>query len=151
VEPFRRRHLVFTAYLPDDVRRTVADTEQDDRGQAPVVWLPVADATGLRLYPDVGAVLDQAVRPGTAAGGPLLLLAMTAESYVAPPPMVSAEAFAGADHPEAGPGVQGKAGGVLRDDPGLDGPDPGCVGGGQQREQQAQADALDPGAGVDGD
>ncbi|MFE7529363.1 NUDIX domain-containing protein [Kitasatospora sp. NPDC057542] len=80
--PFRRRHLVFTAHLPDHLAAAVAAVEQDDPGQAPVVWLPVADAAGLHLYPDVGAVLDQAVRPGTdATGGPVLLPAMTTTSY----------------------------------------------------------------------
>ncbi|MER7757780.1 hypothetical protein [Kitasatospora sp. NPDC097643] len=41
----------------------------------------MADAAGLHLYPDVGAVLGQAVRLGAAAGGPVLLLAMTTTSY----------------------------------------------------------------------
>lgn len=81
-EPFRRRHLVYVAHLPDHLVAAVAQVEQDDPGQAPVVWLPVADAAGLHLYPDVGAVLVQAVRPGTAATGvPLLLPAMTGASY----------------------------------------------------------------------
>ncbi|MGK4585988.1 hypothetical protein [Kitasatospora sp. HPMI-4] len=43
--------------------------------------LPVADAAGLDLYPAIGAVLDQAARPDTAAGGPVLLPAMTGTSY----------------------------------------------------------------------
>ncbi|MEU9047332.1 MULTISPECIES: NUDIX domain-containing protein [unclassified Kitasatospora] len=77
--PFRRRHLVYVAHLPDHLVQAVAAVEQDDAGQAPVVWLPVADAAGLHLYPDVGAVLDQAVRP--VAGGPVLLPAMTTTSY----------------------------------------------------------------------
>lgn len=64
--PFRRRHLVFIAHLAV----AVALVEQDDPGQAPVVWLPAADAAGLHLYPDVGAVLGQALRPDAAAGGP---------------------------------------------------------------------------------
>ncbi|MFI9276068.1 NUDIX domain-containing protein [Kitasatospora sp. NPDC052896] len=79
--PFRRQHLVFTAHLPDHLVEAVALVEQDDPGQAPVVWLPVADAAGLHLYPDVGAVLDQAVRPDTETGGPVLLPAMTTTSY----------------------------------------------------------------------
>ncbi|WP_051712245.1 NUDIX domain-containing protein [Streptomyces sp. NRRL S-350] len=79
-EPFRRRHLVFTAHLPDGLHQAVATTEQDAPDRAPVVWLPVADAAGLHLYPDVGAVLGQAVRLGAAAGGPVLLPAMTATS-----------------------------------------------------------------------
>ncbi|WP_035791356.1 hypothetical protein [Kitasatospora mediocidica] len=39
------------------------------------------DAAGLHLYPDVAAVLDQAVRPDTAGGAPVLLPAMTTTSY----------------------------------------------------------------------
>ncbi|MEV5559915.1 hypothetical protein AB0L44_40265 [Nonomuraea wenchangensis] len=38
----------------------------------------------------------------------------------------------GADHPESGPGAQGEAGGVLREDPELDRPNPGGLGGGDQ-------------------
>ncbi|WP_195911327.1 hypothetical protein [Streptomyces kaniharaensis] len=59
----------------------VALVEQDDPGQAPVVWLPVANAAGLHLYPDVGAVLGQPVRPDVTVGGPVLLPAMTTTSY----------------------------------------------------------------------
>ncbi|MFJ2864078.1 NUDIX domain-containing protein [Kitasatospora sp. NPDC087314] len=93
VELFRRRHLVFTAHLPVALAQTVAETEQDDPGRAPVVWLPAADAAGLHLYPDVAAVLGQAVRPDTAAGGPVLLPAMTAASYQwrGPPERMCAE------------------------------------------------------------
>ncbi|MDH6145743.1 MULTISPECIES: hypothetical protein [Kitasatospora] len=60
---------------------TVAQAEQDDPGQAPVVWLLVADAAGLHLYPDLGAVLGQAVWPDTAAGAPVLLSATAGASY----------------------------------------------------------------------
>ncbi|MFG3228754.1 hypothetical protein ACGF07_28800 [Kitasatospora sp. NPDC048194] len=81
MEPFRRRHLIFTAHLPDHLVQAVAAVEQDDPDQAPVVWLPVADAADLHLYPDVGAVLGQAVRPDATAGGPVLLPAMTTTSY----------------------------------------------------------------------
>ncbi|MFF7638597.1 NUDIX domain-containing protein [Kitasatospora sp. NPDC008050] len=80
-EPFRRRHLVFTAHLPDGLVEAVAQAEQDDPGQAPVVWLPAADAAGLHLYPAIGAVLDRTVQPDTAAGGPVLLPAMTGATY----------------------------------------------------------------------
>ncbi|MFI8085350.1 NUDIX domain-containing protein [Kitasatospora sp. NPDC086009] len=79
---FRRRHLVFTARLPDHLHHAVAAAELDDPGRAPVVWLPLAQAAGLHLYPDIGAVLAQAVRPDTAqAGGPMLLPAMTGAAY----------------------------------------------------------------------
>ncbi|MEU1425260.1 hypothetical protein [Kitasatospora sp. NPDC005751] len=78
-ELFRRRHLVFTAHLPDRLHHTVAAAELDDPGRAPVVWLPLAEAAGLHLYPAVGPVLDQADRCATAT--PLLLAPMTATSY----------------------------------------------------------------------
>ncbi|MGA5824288.1 hypothetical protein ACPC54_41405 [Kitasatospora sp. NPDC094028] len=42
--------------------------------------MPVADAAGLHLYPNIGRVLDHATRPGTT-GGPLLLPAMTDAPY----------------------------------------------------------------------
>jgi hypothetical protein len=67
--------------VPDHLAAAVAAVEQDDPDQAPAVWLPVADAAGLHLYPDVAAVLDQAVRPDTVAGAPVLLPAMTTTSY----------------------------------------------------------------------
>ncbi|MGE7439353.1 MULTISPECIES: hypothetical protein [Kitasatospora] len=70
-----------TAHLPDALVEAVARTEQDDPGQAPVVWLPAADAAGLHLYPAIGAALGQAARPDTTADGPLLLPAMTGASY----------------------------------------------------------------------
>ncbi|MFD7451811.1 NUDIX domain-containing protein [Kitasatospora sp. NPDC059827] len=79
--PFRRQHMVFTAHLPDHLAAAVALVEQDDPDQAPVVWLPAADAAGLHLYSDVGVVLDQAVRPDATVGGPVLLPAMTGVSY----------------------------------------------------------------------
>ncbi|MFJ7278545.1 hypothetical protein [Kitasatospora sp. NPDC098663] len=56
-EPFRRRHLVYVAHFPDHLAAAVAAVEQDDPDRAP------------------------AVRPDTAAGGPLLLPAMTGASY----------------------------------------------------------------------
>ncbi|MFE7193954.1 NUDIX domain-containing protein [Kitasatospora sp. NPDC057595] len=77
---FRRRHLVFTAYLPGRLHHTVAVAEQDDPDRAPVVWLPVADAAGLHLYPAIGPVLDQATLAATT-GGPLSLPPMTGGSY----------------------------------------------------------------------
>ncbi|MER5642151.1 NUDIX domain-containing protein [Kitasatospora sp. NPDC002227] len=80
-EPFRRRHLVFTAHLPDHLVEVVSAVEQDDPDRAPVVWLPAADAARLHLYPDIGAILGQALRPDAAAGGPVLLPAMTGASY----------------------------------------------------------------------
>ncbi len=45
-----------------------------------MVWLPLADAAALHLYPDIGPALDQTDQPATNAG-PLLLPAMTSASY----------------------------------------------------------------------
>jgi hypothetical protein len=52
---------------------------------------------------------------------------------VAPAAVVLADAFPGPDHTEPGGPVQGHAGGVLREDARLDGPDPGGLGRGDQR------------------
>ncbi|MFE7564350.1 hypothetical protein [Kitasatospora sp. NPDC057500] len=59
------------AHLPGYLVEAVAAVEQDDPGQAPVVWLSAAAAAGLRLYPDVGAVLREAV-PTAATAAQLL-------------------------------------------------------------------------------
>ncbi|MFI9276116.1 NUDIX hydrolase [Kitasatospora sp. NPDC052896] len=79
--PFPRRHLVFTAHLPDHLVEAVARTEQDNIDQAPVVWRSAADAVGRHLHPAIGDALDQVTRPGTTTGGPLLLRALTGASY----------------------------------------------------------------------
>src|SRR5690349_1003120 len=74
------------------------------------------------------------------------------EDDVAPPVAtggVAADAFADADLAEAGRAVQGAAGGVLREDAGLDGPDAGGLGGGDQHVQQGPADTPAPCRGVD--
>jgi hypothetical protein len=73
------------------------------------------------------------------------------EDDVAPAAVVPADALAGADGAEPGGPVQGQAGGVLREDPGLDGPDPGGLGGGDQRIQEPAAGAPVAGGGVDVD
>src|SRR5258705_13466424 len=62
-----------------------------------------------------------------------------------------ADAFPDPDDAEPGRPVQGEAGGVLREDAGLDGPDPGGLGGGDQRVQEPAAGALAAGGGVDVD
>ncbi|MFE5586412.1 NUDIX domain-containing protein [Kitasatospora sp. NPDC056531] len=86
--PFRRRHLVFTAHLPAHLAAAVAQAEQDDPDQAPVVWLPRADAADLHLYPAIGAVLAAAQhhrgRPGAAPGDDRRVLPKT---LTAPTPM----------------------------------------------------------------
>jgi hypothetical protein len=65
--------------------------------------------------------------------------------------VVLADAFPGADDAEPGGPVQGQASRVLREDAGLDGPDPGCLGRGDQRLQKPAADAAAAGVGVDVD
>jgi hypothetical protein len=65
--------------------------------------------------------------------------------------VVLADAFPGPDDAEPGGLVQGQAGGVLREDAGLDGPDPGGLGGGDERVQEPAAGALAAGSGVDVD
>jgi hypothetical protein len=47
--------------------------------------------------------------------------------------------------------VQGEAGGVLGEDPGLDGPDPGGLGRLHVGDEQGGADATAAGVGVDVD
>jgi hypothetical protein len=72
------------------------------------------------------------------------------EQDVAPAAVVLADAFPDTDGPEPGCPVQGQAGGILREDAGLDRPDPGSLGGGDQDVQQpdtAEA-ATQPGARV---
>jgi hypothetical protein len=64
---------------------------------------------------------------------------------------VLADAFPGPDDAETGGLVQGHAGGVLGEDAGLDGPDPGGLGGGDQRVKEPTAGALATGSGVDVD
>src|ERR1700723_2546144 len=73
------------------------------------------------------------------------------EQDVAPAPVVLAEALPNPDDPEPGRPVQGQAGGVLREDAGLDGPDPRGLGGGDQGVQEPTAGALAAGTGVDVD
>src|SRR3954452_15076016 len=63
------------------------------------------------------------------------------EDHVAPDAVVPAEALPGADRTEAAGGVQGEAGGVLREHSGLDGPDPGPLGRRDQGVEQGPADA----------
>jgi hypothetical protein len=65
--------------------------------------------------------------------------------------VVLADAFPDADNAEPGGPVQGQAGRVLREDAGLDGPDPGGLGRGDQRLQEPAADAAAAGGGVDVD
>jgi hypothetical protein len=65
--------------------------------------------------------------------------------------VVLADAFPGADDAEPGGPVQGQAGRVLREDAGLDGPDPSGLGRGDQRLQKPAAYPAAAGVGVDVD
>src|SRR5262249_15060024 len=76
--------------------------------------------------------------PGGAGDG----AAPLDEDQVAPAAVQVADPCADAHHAEALPLVQAEAGGVLREDAGLDGPDPGGLGGADQRLHQGTADAL---------
>jgi hypothetical protein len=59
------------------------------------------------------------------------------EGDVAPAAVMAADALAGADDTEPGPLVEPEAGGVLGEDPGLNGPDPGGFGGADQASSRA--------------
>src|ERR1700677_556429 len=61
---------------------------------------------------------------------------------VAPASAVAADAFPGPDDAESGCCAEGDAGGVFREEAGLDGPDPGCFGGRDQGVQELPADAV---------
>src|SRR5690349_4123512 len=71
------------------------------------------------------------------------------EDDVAPAAVMLPDALPDPEDPEACRLVQGQAGGVLGEDAGLDGPDPGGLGGGDQRVQERMADAVAAGAGMD--
>src|SRR5579875_791306 len=73
------------------------------------------------------------------------------EHHVAPGSVVAAGALAGADGAEPGLGVQAQAGGVLGEDTGLDGPDPGGLGGIDQGPQQCGGNAAAAVTGMDVD
>ena len=89
------------------------------------------------------------VRPVLAGNGLHDGAAAFDEHDVAPAAAVLADAFPGPHDAEPGGPVQGQAGGVLREDAGLDGPDPGVLGGGDQGIQERAADAPAASAGVD--
>ena len=70
------------------------------------------------------------------------------EDHVTPAAMMLADPFADPHGAESGGPVQRGAGGVLREDAALDGPDPGRLGGADQGVQELAADALAAGARV---
>jgi ADP-ribose pyrophosphatase YjhB (NUDIX family) len=115
--PFLRRHLVFTAHLPVSLRHAIARTEQDDVDRAPVLWLPVADAAGLRLLvagpgavprderPQPVPLLASACGVGEVGGGPVH-------------PSLAGGQFRGGDEVERAAGLAAGAG--VGDEGGVD-------------------------------
>ena len=89
------------------------------------------------------------VRPVLAGNGLHDRAAALDQDDIAPAPIMLADTFPCPDDAEPGGPVQGHAGGVLREDAGLDGPDPGRLGRDDQGLQQPAADALAAGGGVD--
>ncbi|MFJ1756481.1 NUDIX hydrolase [Kitasatospora sp. NPDC088134] len=55
---FRRLHLIHVLDAPDQVRATIAATEQDADDTTRVVWSPLAEAATLHLYPAAGPALE---------------------------------------------------------------------------------------------
>ena len=76
------------------------------------------------------------VRPVLAGNGLHDRAAALDQDDIAPAPMMLADAFPCPDDAKPGGQVQGHAGRVLREDAGLDGPDPGRLGRGDQGLQQ---------------
>ncbi|MFE3505309.1 NUDIX hydrolase [Kitasatospora sp. NPDC059146] len=54
---FRRLHLIYVLDAPDSIRDHVAATEQDAEDTTRVVWIPLAEAADLHLYPAAGPAL----------------------------------------------------------------------------------------------
>ena len=147
--------------LADRRARAVAGFE-DGEGQAALVQVRgggQADRAGADHHDGqvVHGVHQVTPRCGGAAWGRGLVRSMTglrrsSRTTSRHRPWWRPDPFADADHPEAGPLVQGEAGGVLREDPGLDGPDAGRLGRGDQRvQQQPGRRPRPPGGGVDVD
>jgi hypothetical protein len=62
--------------------------------------------------------------------------------------VVPADALTGADVAEPGGVVEGQAGGVFVEVAGLDGPDSGCLGGGDEGFEQLPPDPESSGVGL---
>lgn len=79
---FRRLHLIHFLALPRPARDALPETEQDAEYPTRVVWVPLAKAAGLHLYPAVAAMLDR-LRPadGPPGSGPVLLPPITDRTY----------------------------------------------------------------------
>ncbi len=75
---FRRLHLIHLLHLPDDTRRTLAATEQDAEDEASVIWVNIAKASELHLYPAAGEAVRAVRRSGA---GPVMLPPISDETY----------------------------------------------------------------------
>jgi hypothetical protein len=76
-------------------------------------------------------------------------LAVFEEEHISPGAVELAEALSPADDAKAAGVVEGNAGGVLWEDTGLDGPDPGCLGGLDEGGEQEPSNATALVGGVD--
>ncbi|MFF7442954.1 NUDIX hydrolase [Streptomyces sp. NPDC008122] len=77
-EPFERLHLIHTLNVPDGIRSRIATTEQDANDTTQVVWVPLAQAAALHLYPAIGSVLTA---PAGTSTGPVELPPMVDGTY----------------------------------------------------------------------
>lgn len=55
--PFRRLHLIHALGIPDHIRDRIASTELDADDTTRVLWIPLAEAATLHLYPAAGPAL----------------------------------------------------------------------------------------------
>ncbi|MYW11367.1 NUDIX domain-containing protein [Streptomyces sp. SID2563] len=60
---FRRLHLIHLLAVPREVRAAFPAVELDAEDGTRVVWVPLAEAAGLHLYPAAGPVLLDAAGP----------------------------------------------------------------------------------------
>ncbi|WP_328719226.1 NUDIX hydrolase [Streptomyces sp. NBC_00247] len=79
---FRRLHLIHVLALPRHLRDTLPETEQDAEYPTRVVWVPLAEAADLHLYPAVADVLGHLLPAyGPPGPGPVLLPPITDRTY----------------------------------------------------------------------
>nr|WP_237525891.1 NUDIX domain-containing protein [Streptomyces sp. SID4923] len=72
---FRRLHLIHLVTVPREMRAAFPAAELDAEDGTRVVWVPLAEAAGLHLYPAAGPVLLE------AAGADVLLPPLTDLTY----------------------------------------------------------------------
>ncbi|MGW1463740.1 NUDIX domain-containing protein [Streptomyces sp. NPDC002308] len=79
---FRRLHLIHFLALPRPARDALPESEQDAEYPTRVVWIPLAEAAALHLYPAVADVLDRLLPAcGPPGPGPVLLPPITDRTY----------------------------------------------------------------------